>query len=154
MVRQLSPSLIHSQDTQSSVDEDTLMQAVIRFNRSRLLGRLRSRHAPSSRKVIRNGKRKPQPITRLAECLNLLQKRAGISVARWKEFRGMANALNATFKELEDLTTAKTRSTAGDRILKLLLQAVDQMVHRFDLTETRPQPVEHGLFKPIGFLLD
>ncbi len=47
----------------------------------------------------------------------------------------MANALNATFKELEDLTTAKARSTAGDRILKLLLQAVDQMVHRFDLTE-------------------
>ena len=123
-------------ETSPAKADDVLVWAVISWNRTRLLGRLRSQHAPPSRKLSRNGtyRTRQPPIPRLVKCTRLLQNRAGLAISEWKIFRGLVDKLDGAYKARESLTTARARSTTSDPALREILETVGRVAGRCDLS--------------------
>lgn len=111
----------------SGVGIDHFMNDIVTASQDRLLGRLRSQHAPASRRSC-----KPPIIPKLqhaAEIIEQLRHRP----REYEEFRQYAESLVETFTRLEQLGTPEARSEHGRKLLKELLATIELMLASVDL---------------------
>lgn len=103
------------------------MHDIVTVSQARLLGRLRSRHAPASRRSC-----KPPIIPKLqhaAEIIEQLRDRP----SEYEKFREHAESLVEAFTRLEHLSTLEACSEQGGELLKELLATIELMLASVDL---------------------
>ncbi|KAL2358896.1 hypothetical protein BJ546DRAFT_31588 [Cryomyces antarcticus] len=114
-----------------TTDCSALLSAIFALDRARILCRLRSKHAPSSRKV----KNKPAIIPRLHDAMAILSRKAMLSVSKSElnEVKAQVDRMCSLFTSLECLSTSHARTSMSDKILASLCEHAYRLASRHSL---------------------
>ncbi|KAL9614940.1 MAG: hypothetical protein Q9167_000582 [Letrouitia subvulpina] len=123
-----------------NVQLDMLFSAVVRLHRNRILSRLRSKHAKTSR--LRLNPHRPPPILRLAQVFTLI---APHNIAEGQSLR-----LQAAQKISEELKIlfVKLESKPTDRHLESILKCLDELPSQLELSSLLNSIPNSGSFSP------
>src|ERR1700712_3071317 len=114
-------ALIVNTENDEGDQRSELLQEIVATSQLRLLGRLRSKHAPRSKKS-------PGPsIIILLQKAFKIPKRAGTNANDLNTLREAVTSLSKSFQALEDLSEGHARSKLGGIVLRRIISTISSL---------------------------